>query len=1121
MPNPSPRIELPDPPSEQESFSVKCWREPLRIATYDVEAAPGFPAYLDRRVYQGSSGRVYPLPFHERVADSPTMREWDAVHLQNEFLHLVVLPELGGRIHIAVDRVAGVDMFYRNNVIKPALVGLTGPWISGGIEFNWPQHHRPGTYLPTDVAIERESDGAVTVWCSDHDPFARMKGMHGVSVRPDSAALEVRVRLFNRAETRQSFLWWANVAVPVTEDTQTVLPQDVRYVADHARRAVVSYPVPDEPYYGVDYSAREPNEPHTARLDWAENIPVPSSFMALSSKEEFIGVFHHDSRSGFIHWASRDVSPGKKQWTWGNEEFGRAWERNLTDEDGPYIELMAGVYTDNQPDFAFLEAGETKAFSQFWYPVHIGPVQQASRYVALTTEVRDEMITLSVEAPEPTRDASAVLLDQSGEVVHSWSVDLAPSQPLQLRGPVDGMRPPASVTIVASDGRELARHDLLIPSPVEPERPAPAVAPPPPGDVRSVDELVHIAIYLDQYRHASRSSTPYWEEALRRDPAESRATEALGAAAYSRAEFDKAEDLLRSSVARRTAFAPTPSDGGAHYRLGLTLARRGELDGAADALGRAAWDVRYRSAAGFALGQVHARAGQEEKAIGALERVLQFDPAHHRAACLLAVLLRDRGEHDRASALITAVLAVDPLDQWALHLAGRATTRDAGTMLDVSIEYSTVGRWDDALSALNLARGLGSVRTPGEVALGPLIAYHRASVLWDKGDLHAAATAAHEARSRPHTHCLPSRLEDVLVLRTAQERWTDDPLPPALLGHWYYHAGLPRQAQEHWLLSIARGARSELAAVVHRNLGLAAFNVDGDMTAAVDHYRRARDFSPTDPKLLSEADQLDARRGVPAATRLATLRFFRDLVDARDDLSVAFADLLTETGDAAGAVELLRSRQFHPWEGGEGRVIGAWQRALGVLIREALARGEVDAALELSDYALRPPQNLGETYHPLASLADLWLIAGDAAAASGDEDRSKEYWEAAARATGDFTDMSNQQFGEQTDSCVMALLRLGRTDEAHALRERWFTWIEEVRTAPAEVDYFATSLPSTILFVADLTSERDALVSRASERLLVLDAELRLERHRIEPTSALGDASVPLRRHSVSATELA
>ena len=65
-------------------------------------------------------------------------------------------------------------------MIKPALVGLAGPWVSGGVEFNWPQHHRPATFLPVDFHVEEHPDGSKTVWLSDHDPLVRMKGMHGV-----------------------------------------------------------------------------------------------------------------------------------------------------------------------------------------------------------------------------------------------------------------------------------------------------------------------------------------------------------------------------------------------------------------------------------------------------------------------------------------------------------------------------------------------------------------------------------------------------------------------------------------------------------------------------------------------------------------------------------------------------------------------------------------------------------------------------------------------------------------------------------------------------------------------------------------------------------------------------
>ncbi len=113
------------------------------------------PMFLERRVYQGSSGRVYPLPFIDRIATEPVEHGWQAVHIENEFIRLMILPEIGGRIHVGFDKTNGYDFFYRQNVIKPALVGLAGPWISGGVEFNWPQHHRPATFMPVETAIER------------------------------------------------------------------------------------------------------------------------------------------------------------------------------------------------------------------------------------------------------------------------------------------------------------------------------------------------------------------------------------------------------------------------------------------------------------------------------------------------------------------------------------------------------------------------------------------------------------------------------------------------------------------------------------------------------------------------------------------------------------------------------------------------------------------------------------------------------------------------------------------------------------------------------------------------------------------------------------------------------
>ena len=261
--------------------------------------------FLEKRVYQGSSGKVYPNPFTDRVALEKKDQTYRAIMLENEFVQLMILPEIGGRIHAGLDKTNGYDFFYRQHVIKPALVGLLGPWISGGVEFNWPQHHRPSTYMPVHASIEEHADGSRTVWLSEHDPMLRMKGMVGICLSPGKSLVEAKVRLYNRTPLPQTFLWWANVAVRVHDQYQAFFPPDVTFVADHAKRAISSFPIARNSYYGVDY------RPGTD-ISWYKNIPVPTSYMVTESKYDFFGGYDHARKAGLVHTSNHHVAPGKE-----------------------------------------------------------------------------------------------------------------------------------------------------------------------------------------------------------------------------------------------------------------------------------------------------------------------------------------------------------------------------------------------------------------------------------------------------------------------------------------------------------------------------------------------------------------------------------------------------------------------------------------------------------------------------------------------------------------------------------------------------------------------------------------------------------------------------------------
>lgn len=1087
------RIVLPPVPPDQRDAAVAGWREPVVIDTYAPEAPDRYPAFLETRVYQGSSGQVYPLPFFERIGRTKAPHAWDAVHLENAWVRLMVLPELGGRIHVAVDRTNGYDFFYRNNVIKPALVGLAGPWISGGVEFNWPQHHRPATYLPADCVIEHEGDGSVTVWCSDHEPFHRMKGMHGIRLRPDSNVIEARVRVFNRSDDVQTFLWWSNVAVSVNEDYQSFFPTDVHHVADHAKRAIATFPRVDGRYYGIDYPARVgPEHPDADRIDWYRNIPVPTSYMCLTTADDFFGGYDHSRDAGFVYWADHRIAPGKKQWTWGNSAFGQAWDRQLTDDDGPYVELMAGAFTDNQPDFAFLAPGETKAFSQFWYPIQrIGPAHQATvdAAVAFRVEPADGTTTVRVGVAVTGERAGAVVrvVDDTGTVLIEESRDLAPQAPLVLERELVGhLEPHRLEVVVVHGGRVLVRWRPRPPehraAPPEPVRPLPG-----PEGIETVEELYLTARHLEQYRHATRSPEPYLLEAIRRDPGDSRSATMLAARRHRTGQYAEAERWARVAIDRLTRHNPNPYDGEAHYRRGLALIRLGLGDEARDAFAKASWDTSWAVPATLELARADARDGRWTEALARLDGVVARDGRHLQARDLRVIALRELGDVSGAQQQLAANVADEPLDWWAADLAGKELTTDPQTCLDVALEYLAVGRWADAARVAGLAATRQADHpNPGINNAAPIAHYYRARALRELDEHDAALAALTEARACDATNCLAGRLQDADLLVDVLAAGDDDARAHALLGHWLYHQGRREAAREHWLRATALDPTDDVS---WRNLAVAAFNVDRDPETAEGYYAQALAACPLDPKLWYERDQLAKRRGRSPHERLAVLRSRPGVVAQRDDLSVELAELLTLTGRPADAIELISARRFGPWEGGEGQVLGAWDHAHLALAREALALGRPQQASDALRAALAPPENLGEDRHPLANCADLWLAMGDARAAEGAVDEAEGWWRRAAEFQGDFQGMKDVPYSGMTYYSALAWRALGEVDRCDELRRGMAAHADELERTEPEIDYFATSLPTMLLFHDDLAARRDneVLLLRAQVMALLGD----------------------------------
>lgn len=1028
---------------------VKAWKEDVVIPTYEVGAPDKNPMYLEKRVYQGSSGVVYPYPVVEKISDTPVDYTWHAIYLENEYIKVMVLPELGGRIQMAYDKVKQRNFVYYNHVIKPALVGLTGPWISGGIEFNWPQHHRPSTYLPVDSLIEKNDDGSVTVWVNEYERMFHQKGAAGFTLRPGKAYIEIQGHLYNGTPLPQTFLWWANPAVAVNDCYQSVFPQDINAVFDHGKRAVSSFPIATGTYYKMDYSAG-------VDISNYKNIKVPTSYMGVNSKYNFEGGYENDSHGGMLHVASHHVSPGKKQWTWGNGDFGRAWDRNLTDADGPYIELMAGVFTENQPDFTWLMPYEEKRFTQYFMPYQeVGIVKNASKDLVFNIDKNDDgTVWIKLYATSCQR-VHIVLRNDDGTIYYDRVAELSPEK-LLIEQSIDVKGAPLNTLSFCAN--DLYWH-------TEPDDiraiPDPAEAALTPKETKTNDQLFLTGLHLEQYRHATWCPTDYYEEALRRDSDDYRCLNQMGLWYLRRGRFGKAEPYLRRAQKVLYRRNPNPYDGEPLYNLALCLRYLGKYDEAYDWFWKAAWSYGWRSAALYQAASISTMKGRYVDALEEIDNSLACNTRNHKALALKVTVLRLLGRKEEALKVCCESKELD-LFNFVCRYEEYLLTGDKSLLdelVDVmhqqfnnydelGLDYLACGQRDTAIGVWQLAIEQGAATAMTYYYMGRLDMASKADI----------------------SYCFPNRLEAVIALNDAIEKSEGDAKAHYLLGTLYYGARQYDVAYQHWLLS------SDLDATfptVWRNIALYEFNKEHNPKQAVLNMERAFSLDRTDGRILMELDQLYKRLCYNHGKRLDNLQQYPELIAQRDDLLLEEITLLNMTGHYDEAMKKLDAHQFHPWEGGEGKVSGQYQLCRVELARQAMDSQEYDCAIQLLEECLVYPHHLGEGKLHGAQENDFYYLLGcayegkckalglDHADACTLRGKAEECFEKAT--LGPQEPAAAMYYNDAKPDKIfyqgLALLKLGRFNEAHGRFYKLVNYGKNHLFDNVTMDYFAVSLP--------------------------------------------------------------
>jgi tetratricopeptide (TPR) repeat protein len=1004
------------------------------------------------------------LPYCDMLSDEKIEHTWEMGILENEYLLVEVLPEVGGKIKRGFDKLHGYDFIYHNTVIKPALIGLAGPWISGGIEFNWPQHHRPTTFMPLEYKVEEHANGEKTLWVGETEPLNRMKGMAGITLEPGRSYIKVKARIYNRTPFPQLFMWWANLAAPCNNDYRIVFPQDVEYVTDHDRRAVIGWPIAK----GVYSTARPYDYGAGTDLTDYSAIKVQSSFMVPlgQSKMDFVSGYDEGKKLGIVTVADHNISPGKKLFHWGIGDFGDMWSSNLTDEDGPYVELMTGVYTDNQPDFAWIMPYETKCFEQYWYPVFdIGMIKNATKDAALNIEEKDGELFLGINATGDFDQCQIVVKTKCG-ILFSDSEDLSPKEAYirNITIPKEGYDSESlSAEVRDRNGKVLVSYKTVKrgeKDPVLPRLPARK-----PEEIETIDELYVNGLHLEQYKHHTFDATEYYLEALKRDDKDMRCNAAMGNIMLNRGRFEEAIKYYDKSIERLTSRNENPNNVEVFYKKGIALRYLNKLDEAYEWLYRSIWHYSYRSAGYYALAEIDSLRGNNEAAFDKLELSLETNAKNLKALTLKAAILRRDGKYKESLKLAYAVQEEDRLDLWskfeiyfALDALGKKTEaleisneisswcKDKPEYsIDIAIEYINSGFYREAAHSLSYA---------GEY---PLALYYTGWCCQLMGEPVKSREYYERADKAPADYCFPARLEDIAVLSDACEEYANGGMAFYYLGCLYYDRFRYDDAIENWEKA------SQLCpefSLIWRNLAIAYYDKKGSLFNAKLCMERALSLDSANPRLLYELQQLLKNYGASVDERLTYYEKYKEIADIRDDCYLDRITLTVMKDEYEKAIQMANKRTFHIYEGGEGKLtrLHGWMHILQG--NRLLQAGDINGAISQYKSALIMPKSYGEARSYFSQESHIHYYLGVAYEMAGQKEEARRSFMEASLDKSGISEVSLYR--------ALALIKLNKGNAAQYILKEM---IEEGNRILADIDtysYFGVGSTTPMPFEYDI-----------------------------------------------------
>ncbi|WP_149302914.1 DUF5107 domain-containing protein [Pareuzebyella sediminis] len=937
--------------------------------------------------------KIFPYFKFEQYDHKATKKDWKVVTLENQFIKVMVLPEMGGKVWGAIEKSTGHEFLYKNEVIKFRNIAMRGPWTSGGIEFNFGIiGHHPSTATPVDYKMRTNPDGSVSCIVGNIDLPSNTKWQVEIRLESDKAYFETNAFWYNGSPLTESYYNWMTGAAVATDDLEFFIPGNA-YVGHNGNAH--SWPIDDKNRNLAFYKNN--------------NFGGSKSYHVVGEFNDFFGGYYHNTDFGFGQWAPYEEMPGQKLWLWALSRSGGIWEDLLTDSDGQYIEFQAGRLLDQYSGGVINPISQVgfdpfvmDKWNEIWFPYKdIGGMVDASPHGVLNVSNKEGELYIGLNALQTLNHDMIVTVNE--KKVFQQKLNMEPMEIFSKTLVADA----SDKVTVSIQGTELyfSNHSQknTLKRPFYTDESI---------EVSASEKLLDEGTEALEYRDFKLALDKFLE-LLKLDPSHRKGLQKLAELEYRSADYKKA---LESAL---TVLRMDTYDSGANYIAGITYRALNDSINALESLGWAARDIKYRTVSYAQMAEIYLASKNYNRAENYARKALDFNTYNLNARKVLLVVNRKKDQEAQFTKELEALLEIDPLNHFAMLEQSFADAKEprlhitnefsVETILGLSLEYKALGLMDEAIKILEL----NQKDTKSKLWMAYLLR---------EKNLNRSAALLDEVQAAPIDFVFPYRRETLPVLE-----WAFKKISSWKFGYFLAQNYLALGQTEEGYQILTALSDTPDSDIFYRFRAGVVPTMSFEEKAA--DYEKALDLGQKDWKVWEEVIQFYLEHKHYEKAYGLSRKGYKSF-PSNYNIGLAHAKALLNTDRAEKTIEVLKTIEILPYEhASESRSI--YERAHLSLANSRLKAKKYARAIEVLEASKKWPENIGvgKPYDPDERAQDYLLAV--TFRYIGETEKNLSYLEKVVSFTKHHVAMNslNHLYG------LLALRALGRQQELNMVLE--------------------------------------------------------------------------------------